>query len=160
MDDSMSVALKGILDDYAQRRSREIAVRKAEQERLEEFRRNVMATLDTIITPCFQGFADELKRHNHDCAIEGTRADPADKRGDALVKITIFPDGVKLPHGNASLSYIALYHCQRLSAQRSVTSRDGSLIPGAIGEYELAQITPALVDQNLLDLAQAVFAAR
>lgn len=156
----MGIALTGILDDYAQRRSREIAARKAEQESLEEFRRKVSATLDTIVAPCFEGFADELKRHNHGCTIEGTQADPADKRSDALIKITIFPDGTKLPHGNPSLSYIALSHRQRLTAHRSVVSRDGGLIPATIGEYELAQITPMLVDQNLLDLAQAVFAAR
>ncbi len=158
MDESMRTALAGILEDYEQRRNREIAARKAEQASLERFLVNVTTALDTVVAPCFDAFAQELKTRNHGCTIETQKADANDRRGDVSIKLTIFPDGTRLPHGNASLWYVASSHRQRLSAHRSVTTRDGGLIPGTIGEYELAQITPTLVNQDLLELAQAVFA--
>lgn len=160
MEQSMRTALNSILDEYEERRTRENAARKAEQASLEAFLLNVAATLETVVAPRFESFAEELRKHHHACTIEWKKADEADKRGEVMIKITVFAEGVKLPHGNASFSYVALSHRQRLSAHRSVTSRDGGLIPGTIGEYELAQITPTLVDQNLLELAQAVFASR
>lgn len=160
MEQSMRSALNSMLDQYAQRRTREIAERQAEQASLETFVVNAAATLESVVAPCFASFAEELKKYNHVCTIESKKSEAASQRAEVMIKITIFPEGSKLPHGNASLSYVVLSHRQRLSAHRSVTSRDGGSIPGTIGEYELAQITPGLVDQNLLELAQAVFAPR
>lgn len=156
----MQTALKSILSQYDERRSRDEAARKAEQASLEAFLRDVAVTLETVVAPRFEVFAEELKKHGHACTIERQQADAPDRRGEVMIKITVFPDGTKLPHGNASFSYIALAHRQRMNTQRSVTSRDGGLIPGTSGEYELSHISPALVDQNLLELAQVVFAAR
>lgn len=156
----MQTALSSLLKEYDERRSRDEAARKAEQASLEAFLRDVAATLDTVVAPRFAAFADELEKHGHACTIERQPADAPEGRGEVMIKITVFPDGARLPHGNASFSYIALAHRQRVNTQRSITSRDGGLIPGTSGEYELGHISPALVDQNLLELAQVVFAAR
>jgi hypothetical protein len=159
MDESMRRALAGILADYEQRRSRELAARQAQQASLDQFLVNVTGTLDEVVAPCFERFAEELKTRHHVCSIEAQMVDPADRRSDVMIKLTIFRDGVKLPNGNASLSYIALPHRQRMSVHRSITTRDGGVIPGTVAEYELTQIVPSLVDQNLLELAETVFAA-
>ena len=159
MDQSMRSALAGVLESYDQRRERDIAAREAEQASVDKFLVDATATLVTIVAPRFEQFAQELKQHNHDCSIEMKKPDAVDKLWEAMIKLTIFPDGIRLAQGNASLSYIASSHRQILSAHRSVSTRNGGLIPGTIGEYELARITPARVDQDLLELAQAVFAA-
>jgi hypothetical protein len=158
MEEPMRSALAGILEEYEQRRNREVSARKAEQAGLEKFLVEAEVALDSIITPCFERFSEELKRHNHTCTIEVQKQDQSDKRSEVKIALTIFPNGTALPQGNPSLSYTASSHRQKLSAHRSITTRSGGFIPGSIGEYELAQITPALVDQHLLELAQAVFA--
>lgn len=159
MDERMRSALAEVLAGYEQRRNRDIAAREAEQASLETFLAGARTTLDTIVAPCFERFAEELSRHHHRCTIEGPKPDSAEKASDVKIELTIFANDSKLPHGNASLSYDASSHRQRVSVHRSVTTRNAGAIPGTIGEYELAQITPALVDQDLLELAQAVFAA-
>jgi hypothetical protein len=125
-----------------------------------QFLADATAALDEIVAPCFAEFAEALKSHKHACTIERQQQhDEGGKHIEGQIKLTVFPDGTTLPQGNASLSYIASAHRRKFSAHRSVTTRNGGLIPSTIGVYELAQLTPALVNQHLLELAQAVFAA-
>ena len=154
----MRNALATILDDYDGRRNREVSARNAEQARVEKFLAEATAALTTVVAPCLEQFAQELKKHNHACTIELQKQEQNVKHSEAKITLTIFPDGTKLPEGNASLSYTASSHRQKVSAHRSITTRVGGCIPGSIGEYELGQLTPALVNQDLLELAQAVFA--
>jgi hypothetical protein len=159
MEEPMLTALAGILEDYEQRRNREVSARKAEQDSQEKFLADATAVLDTIVAPRFEAFSQELKRHNHVCTIEIDKQDDNDKRSDVKITLTIFQNGATLPQGNPSLSYAASSHRKKLSAHRSITTRNGGFIPGTIGEYDLPQLTPALVDRDLLELAQSVFAA-
>jgi hypothetical protein len=160
MDGSMHGALTDILNDYEQRRSQEIAARKAELASVDKFLAGATTALQSVVAPCFEQFAQALKKHNHECTIETQELNPDDSRCDVSIALTIFPDGTELPQGNASLSYIASSHRQRVSAHRSITTRGGGLIPGTIGEYQLTEITRALVDQDLLEIARAVFGTR
>lgn len=154
----MQSALAGILQDYEQRQNREVSARKAERAGQEKFLADATAVLNTIVASCFEGFSRRLKRHNHACTIEVQKKDQSDQRGEMKITLTVFPDGTTLPQGNPCLSYGASSHRQKMSAHRSITTRSGGFIPGPIGEYELAQVTPALVDRELLELAQTVFA--
>jgi hypothetical protein len=157
MNDSMRASLDGLLDEYDVRRNREVSARNAEQAERARFAADATAALDAVIAPCFASFAEALKAHHHACTIERGQHDESDMHGEGHIQLTIFPDGTTLPQGNASLSYVASAHRRKFNAHRSVTTRSGGLIPGTIGVYELAQITPALVNQHLLELAQAVF---
>jgi hypothetical protein len=158
MEEPMRSALAGILEDYEQRQDREVSARKAEEAGKEKFLADATAVLDTIVAPCFEAFSQELKRHNHACTVEVEKQDENDKRSEVKITLTIFPNGTTLPQGNPSLSYAASSHRKKLSAHRSITTRNGGFIPGTIGEYELTQITSALIDRDLLDLAQNIFA--
>ncbi|HSQ05786.1 MAG TPA: hypothetical protein VLN59_17230 [Burkholderiales bacterium] len=159
MEEPMLTALAGILDDYEARRNREVSARKAEQDSQEKFLADATAALDTIVAPCFEAFSRELKRHGHVCTIAVEKQDDHDKRSEVKITLTIFPNGTTLPQGNPSLSYAASSHRKKLSAHRSITTRNGGFIPSTIGEYELTQLTPALIDRDLLELAQSIFAA-
>jgi len=155
----MRSALAGILEDYEQRRDREVSARKAELAGQEKFLLDATAVLETIVAPCFAQFSEELKRHNHVCTVEVEKQDENDKRSQVKITLTIFPNGTTLPQGNPSLSYAASSHRKKLSAHRSITTRNGGFIPSTIGEHELTQVTPALIDRDLLELAQNIFVA-
>lgn len=159
MNESMQDALEGLLGDYDTRRNREVSARNAEQASQTTFLAEAAVALDTIVVPCFENFSRALKSHNHACTIERKPLDEGHKRSEGQIQITIFAEGTTLPHGNASLSYVASTHRRKISAHRSVTTRNGGLVPGNVGVYELAQMTPGLVDQHLIELAQNVFSA-
>jgi hypothetical protein len=159
MNESTRSALDGLLDDYDARRNRELSARSAEQAAQAQFLADARTALDTIVAPCFEKFSETLKAHKHACTIERQMHDEADQRSESRILLTAFPDGTTLPQGNASLSYVASAHRRKFSAHRSVTTRNAGSIPATLGVYELAQITPALVNQHLLELAQAVFSA-
>jgi len=154
----MRSALARILKDHEQRRNAEISAREAEQAGLEKFLADATTALTTVVAPCFDWFSEELKRHNHTCTIEVQEQDPGDKRSEVKIMLTIFPDHTTLPQGNPALSYTASAHRLKVNAHRSITTRSGGLIPASIGDYELAQITPALVDRHLLEWAETIFA--
>lgn len=158
MNETMRDALDGLLGEYDARRNREVSARNAEQAAQAQFLVDAMTALDTIVAPCFEKFSETLKSHRHACTIERRAHDETDQRSESQIQLTVFPDGTTLPQGNASLSYIASAHRRKISAHRSVTTRNAGSIPGTLGVYDVAQITPALVNQHLLELAQAVFA--
>jgi len=158
MDAATRTALTDILEGYEQRRDQELEARRAEQAGLERFLADATAALDSIVTPCFGQFAEELKRHNHSCTIESQKQDQDDKHSEVKVTLTIFPNGATLAQGNPSLSYTASAHRQKIAVHRSITTRSGGFIPGSVGEFDLAQVTSGLVDRHLLELAQSVFA--
>lgn len=155
----MRSALARILNDYEQRRSVEVAAREAEQAGLEKFLADATTALTTTVAPSFEWFSEELKGHNHACTIEVQKQDPGDKRSEAKITLTIFPNHTTLPQGNPALSYTASAHRLKLNVHRSITTRGGGLIPASIGDYELAEITSALVERHLLEWAETIFAA-
>jgi len=157
MDETMKNALARVLEDYEQRRDREISARKAEQAELEQFLSKAVVALDSIVMPCFQRFSEMLEAHHHTCTIAVEKQGDEPRRSDPKIIITIFPEGARLPQGNPWLSYAASSHRQKIAAHRCINLRSGGAIPGPVGEYEVDQITPALVDAHLLDLAQTVF---
>jgi hypothetical protein len=159
MNESTRGALEGLLDDYDARRNRELSARSAEQAAQAQFLADAQTALDTIVAPCFEKFSEALKAHRHACTIERQARDEADQRSESQILLSVFPDGTTLPQGNASLSYVASAHRRKFSAHRSVTTRNAGSIPATLGVYELSQITPGLVNQHLLELAQAVFSA-
>lgn len=155
----MRGVLDGLLDEYDERRNQEVAARNAEQASQAKFVADATVALDTIVGSCFEKFTAVLKSHKHACTIVRQQHDEGDQRSESQIQLTVFPDGTTLPQGNASLSYVASALRRKVSAHRSVTTRNGGYVPGTIGVYELAEMTPALVDRHLLELAQAVFAA-
>jgi len=157
MNESTRGVLEGLLDDYDARRNREVSARSAEQAAQAQFLTDAMTVLDTVVAPCFEKFSAALKSHNHACTIERKSHDETDQSSESQIQLNVFPDGTTLPQGNASLSYIASAHRRKFSAHRSVTTRNAGSIPATLGVYDLAQVTPALVNQHLLELAQAVF---
>jgi hypothetical protein len=157
MDDSRQSDLTRMLRAFDERRGVEIRERDAARLAIERFLTASAEIIDLVIMPSFQRFSDELKAHGHPCSVEVQKVDAADKRSEAKITLTVFPAGATFPNGNPSLSYAASSHRGKVAAQRYVAMRSGSAIPNSVGEFDLHQINPALVDGHLLDLARTIF---
>jgi hypothetical protein len=164
MREVIKAQLDQLLDDYDQKRAEaqrlEQKIKEDEQAFLAAFKK----VCDTIIRPCMQEVGETLRRRGHDYQImeeeEALGRDGTARAPRIIINILpARPDNPKARHGLSPA--LALAASKR---KRKVRIHTRSMMPnqsgwsGLRGECDLAQVSPAMVEMELIMLLREVFA--
>jgi hypothetical protein len=157
MADNFESTLGRLLDQYDEKRQAVAArVAQVKAEKL-AFIEDFAQLRRAVIRPVFEVLGGALRARGHAFTItEEESTEEGAKATEAKISINIMPVGPEgfptLPEQGATLSFVTRHYTRSVEIRGGNIASQSDGAVGRRGDYQLSQITPALVQEKLLSL--------